>query len=530
MSGPLHQLVEHLRPVSQKGDTRLDLVADIRRIGVHLDDGLVARHEPRKGIVGPGEQYQVRKLRCFEGAFIPEPSPRPHVIRPILRNDAGRGSGRDDRHMETLREAHDRLALAAHPLPYPEHRPLRLGDCLGRHVQRMPVQRIAHTCPRNHGGVRLHVFNRCAGEVFGKYHHGHAAPCVCRLDGILDHCGDLLGSGDLPVVDRHVSEDRHLAEFLEEMRVLELRRHLPDQRKHRNVVHLGVVEPIEHMHRSRTRRGERHTDRAIELRIGGSSQGTGLFVTNLDVPDGFTFLPQPFHHVVDRIRRDAIDMVDPQRSSTFARACPAVMVAVVLYPSRPPHTAADHVATPAGQSICDDDARQRCQDCTAAGLPARLLVGGDADRKVPTTPCFESIEYGRQFLARLRETIHGPGRPGIDDRALHDSLLLELLEPFRQRGIVELVGIARYLGERSASLGYGLDHQAAPLAADDVHGSKETITSDCRRSAVRDRRLAVRDRRRSMCHDCPLVPYPSCGPSCGPHHLTTKTRVPIIII
>src|SRR6185437_11799712 len=79
--------------------------------------------------------------------------------------------------------------------------------------------------------------------------------------------------------------------------------------ENRRAVDLGVIKPVEEMHRARPRGREADAEAAGELGVAASRQGSGLLVPRMDVADAILRLAQRLDEAVDAVAGQAEDRI-----------------------------------------------------------------------------------------------------------------------------------------------------------------------------------------------------------------------------
>ena len=122
--------------------------------------------------------------------------------------------------------------------------------------------------------------------------------------------GDLAGRDrQLDVLARHVLEERGEVDLLLVAAAERERALLADDRHHRLVVELGVVEAVEEVDGARPGGGEADADVASELGVAARHEGGELLVGGLDELDAVN-LVEAAEDAVDPVAGIAVDALD----------------------------------------------------------------------------------------------------------------------------------------------------------------------------------------------------------------------------
>ncbi len=112
------------------------------------------------------------------------------------------------------------------------------------------------------------------------------------------------------VVDRDVLEERQLVDLLLIVRADQIVVGLTGQRDDRNLIQLGIVEPVQKMDRPGTRGRHAAAQPASVLGVGSRHESCRFLVAHLDEADLVRVLAKRFHDSVDAVARQAKDRVD----------------------------------------------------------------------------------------------------------------------------------------------------------------------------------------------------------------------------
>ena len=155
------------------------------------------------------------------------------------------------------------------------------------------------------------LLERLLLDVGGHDHAGHRARRLRDPVGAVDHVRRLGGGGDLDaVLARHVLEQHLQVDLLLVVGAEGDRLLLADDRDHRLVVELGVVEPVEQMDRPGARGGHADADLAGQLGVRGGHERRQLLVAGLDELDVVAVLVERAEQAVDAVARVAVDALD----------------------------------------------------------------------------------------------------------------------------------------------------------------------------------------------------------------------------
>lgn len=91
------------------------------------------------------------------------------------------------------------------------------------------------------------VLDLVVGHVVGDGQDGHTLVEVGHADGLVHDGGQGFGAGDQLVVDCHVIEELGCIDLLEVSGVEQVGLDLTEDGHHGHMVHLGIVESVEHM-------------------------------------------------------------------------------------------------------------------------------------------------------------------------------------------------------------------------------------------------------------------------------------------
>jgi hypothetical protein len=142
-------------------------------------------------------------------------------------------------------------------------------------------------------------------------HAGDRARRPRDLDRAVDQVRDLAGRHrDLDVVARDVLEERAEVDLLLVARAQREALLLTDDRDHRLMVELGVVEPVEEVDRARPGGREADPDLAAELGVGARHERRELLMGGLDELDLLAVLVKAAEDPVDAVAGIAVDAGD----------------------------------------------------------------------------------------------------------------------------------------------------------------------------------------------------------------------------
>ncbi len=219
--------------------------------------------------------------------------------RVVVRDDSLAGERLHDRAGEDVGHLDDFVPGVAGAGP-DEHRHLPAGvQGVGRRPE-VGIRRYAGRLEID-GGRRLHD-GRCRRPVrvragLGHLHVGRdgevsdAAPGEGMPDGQVDEGRHLHGHVDHLVVLGDIHEEAIEAHLLLVARPEHLGLLHPGDGKHRDMVELRVVEPVQEVDGARPGRGEAHTEPAGRFGIAGRHEGGRLLVVHEDEADAVLVAP-----------------------------------------------------------------------------------------------------------------------------------------------------------------------------------------------------------------------------------------------
>ena len=137
-------------------------------------------------------------------------------------------------------------------------------------------------------------------------------------DGPVDDVGQLFGDRHhVDVVARDVLEQADEVDLLLVVAAHRAAVGLADDRDDRDVVELGVVQPVEQMDGSRAGRGHAHAGAAAELRVADRLEGGHLLVPRLDERGRVVGAPEGAQQPVDAVARIGEDLLDAPLAEPF---------------------------------------------------------------------------------------------------------------------------------------------------------------------------------------------------------------------
>ena len=138
---------------------------------------------------------------------------------------------------------------------------------------------------------------------------GHPAPGIRGAHGDVHQCGQLRRVVDHLVVDRDVLVEPVEVHFLLVAGAQHRGFLHASDGQHRHVIQLGVVEPVQQVDATWTRRGQADADLPRGLGVGGRHERGRLFVMDQHELDPVLMTAEAFHDAVDAVARKAEDGV-----------------------------------------------------------------------------------------------------------------------------------------------------------------------------------------------------------------------------
>ena len=262
-------------------------VAQAHVLGFEIDlerSGLTAAgQELAVGVVGPEHHERVAAAHLLQARETAEESELLGVVGNLRGDDVLAAQRRDDACAAEGGRLEDLVGRSVGPVADQEGDPPAGVDDLGRASDVRSGRR--DRCrggdgagPRDGGRGRLHLGHLHGLDVVRKDHHSGAQAEPGGAEGGVEDRLRLGGCDDGLHVDRDIGEGPFEIALLLHEGAEGRGRLLPDDRDHRLVVHLRVVEPVEHVESSGAGGGHAHPDLAGELRMCGRHEGAGLLM------------------------------------------------------------------------------------------------------------------------------------------------------------------------------------------------------------------------------------------------------------
>ncbi len=141
----------------------------------------------------------------------------------------------------------------------------------------------------------IKIFDFFESKVNGNGYNSYTTKFVRRFDCFIYDMRQAFWGHHRSIVDTDIRKHWIFVHFLKVIIVHRGGGDLSKQSDHRHVVHLGIIQTIDQMGRSRTSRAKDSTDFASQLRICCCGQCACFFMADLNILDTLPFMEQSIH-------------------------------------------------------------------------------------------------------------------------------------------------------------------------------------------------------------------------------------------